>query len=263
MAKLTQKKVEEQIRLLKDIKPNQAWADLLLSQVMGETPMTPAKKAPATFAGIFANAGQVFSKSRMAYAFAALALVLIGGVIGVEKLAAPKTVAVQSAASLNQTAFVSENTANLANQINNFSKAVGDATSQAQQSPKVIAEIQTNASALTKALKAQPANSNNIKEVASSLKTLADVKGSTVSQDPDVQDLYQTVVESQIKDLQGATLTADEQKQLQGAEDSYAQGNYMEALEVLLTITPATASTGTGGNLGATTSPATAPSTKQ
>ena len=75
-----------------------------------------------------------------------------------------------------------------------------------------------------------------IKDIANSLKTLADVPGTDLTVNPDVKDLYKTVVESQIADLQKATLTADRKKTLSDAEDLYMQGKYTEALEMILLI---------------------------
>ena len=76
---------------------------------------------------------------------------------------------------------------------------------------------------------------NTLKEIASSLKTLADVQGTDLSANSDVEDLYQTVVQSQIADLQKTTLTDDQQKTLTQAEDLYGQGKYEQTLELLMT----------------------------
>ena len=75
-----------------------------------------------------------------------------------------------------------------------------------------------------------------LKEIANSLKTLADVPGTDLSENQDVKDLYQTVTQSQIADLQKTTLTDEQKKTLAEIEDLYAQGKYADALEKILLL---------------------------
>ena len=90
--------------------------------------------------------------------------------------------------------------------------------------------------AIINALKDNPTkDSQTIKNIASSLKTLADMPGTDLSANQDVQNLYQTVVESQIADLQKTTLTDDQKNILAQAENLYSQGKYSDALELLMT----------------------------
>jgi len=122
-----------------------------------------------------------------------------------------------------------------------FSKRVNDLAQIAKEGktnniPSVISEISANASQLVKNLKANPiSDPNTIKEIATSLKTLADVLGTDLSTNNDVENLYQTIVESQINDLRKATLTDDQKAELLQVEDLYNQGNYQEALDIILT----------------------------
>ncbi len=75
-----------------------------------------------------------------------------------------------------------------------------------------------------------------VKEVAQSLKALTDITGTDVTIAPEVQDLYETVVASQIQDLKKATLTQGQQDQLTKAEVLYSNQKYQEALEIILLI---------------------------
>ena len=72
------------------------------------------------------------------------------------------------------------------------------------------------------------AKCGTIKNIASSLKTLADVPGTNLTTSPDIENLYQTVVQNQIADLQKTTLTDDQKSALAQAEDLYNQGKYTE-----------------------------------
>ena len=60
--------------------------------------------------------------------------------------------------------------------------------------------------------------------------------GTDMSENPDVKDLYQTVVQSQIADLEKTTLTDDMQKTLVEVKDLYNQGKFVDALEKILLI---------------------------
>ena len=75
-----------------------------------------------------------------------------------------------------------------------------------------------------------------MKDIANSLKTLADVPGTDLSANQDVKDLYQAVVQSQIADLSKMTLTDEQNKALDEAKDLYFQGKYTDALEKILLI---------------------------
>ena len=56
-----------------------------------------------------------------------------------------------------------------------------------------------------------------------------------VASNQDVQDLMQTVVKSEITDLQKTTLTPAQKDTLAKAQILYDQGKYADALELLMT----------------------------
>ena len=103
--------------------------------------------------------------------------------------------------------------------------------------PSAISEVSVNASQLAKSLKGNLVNNpQTLKDIANSLKTLADVPGTDLSENPDIKDLYQAVVQSQIADLEKTTLTDGQSDTLVEAEDLYNQGKYVDALEKILLI---------------------------
>ena len=65
---------------------------------------------------------------------------------------------------------------------------------------------------------------------------MADVPGTDLSENSDVKDLYQTVVQSQIADLEKSTLTDDQANILIEIKSLYDQGKYNDALEKILLI---------------------------
>lgn len=147
---------------------------------------------------VFAN----FFSRKLAYSFAAI-LLLVAGVFGATKLL-PTRIEPQQTASLT-----SQNVAVIKDQIN-----------------VTVKNIVQN-------LKENPVQNPQTMKVLA--KTLADMPGDMTTS-PDVKGLMQTVVESQIIDLEKATLTDEQNETLVEVEDLYGQGKYTEALEKILLI---------------------------
>jgi hypothetical protein len=243
MTKITQEQLIESLKQLKDIKPRQEWASLLKSQILASPAEALAKEGQitaqkASFMNTFSSA---FSPRKIAYSFAAF-LFLIVGLFSFSRFAVPgdtlfstKKVAEQSQAALTGQTAVNQDVVALNNRINDLIQVAKEG--KTGNIPSAINEINANASALTKNLKSNTVNDpQTIKSIASSLKVLADVPGTDLTASQDMKDLYQTVVESQITDLQKATLTDDQKIALTQVEDLYGQGKYAEALEKILLI---------------------------
>src|SRR3989339_1146946 len=232
MAKLTEKKLIEQIKGLKIIKPRQEWASLLKSQILAK---------PAKTVSIMDVISSIFYQRQIAYAFATL-LIMIVGVLGFAQYTVPgdalfpiKKIAEQSQANLTGQTTLNKEIANLSNRVNDLAQVAKDG--RKESIPSVIVEIKANASELAKNLKDNPVQDPvAIKEIATTLKTLASVAGTDLSENQDVKDLYQAVVISQIADLEKATLTEEQKETLAGAKELYDAGKYSQALEELLAI---------------------------
>lgn len=259
--KITQKQLIESLKQLKEIKPRQEWAILLKSQILEEQKITaitvkakkeiPVPVKQETFlrqgygreksVGILDILSSVFFQRKLAYSFA-LALFLIVGIFGFAQYTVPgdllfpiKKVAEQSQAALTGQAGLKHDVATLNSRINDLSKVAKEG--RTDNIPSTIDEIKIDVSQLAKNLKDNPVQDpQTLKDIVISLKTLADVPGTDLSENPDVKDLYQTVAQSQIADLQNITLTDDQQSMLAEAEDLYNQGEYIDALEKILLI---------------------------
>jgi hypothetical protein len=240
MTKITQEQLIDQIKSLKEIKPRQEWAILLKSQILAEKQIQPAVQ-PARFTG-FANIFSfAFAPRKLAYSFAVI-LFLVIGVFGFARYTVPgdllfpvKKITEQSQAALAGQTGVKQDVANLNNRINDLAQVAK--AGRTNSIPSAISEINSNVSQLVKSLKNSPAqDSQTIKDIENSLKTLADVPGTDLTSSQDIKDLYQTVVQSQIADLQKTTLTDEQKTVLTEAEDLYNQGKYTEALEDILLI---------------------------
>ena len=238
MTKITQKKLIESLRQMKEIKPRKEWAVLLKSQILSEQQeITPIQAQSAGFESFFSN----FFEKKMGYAFSAVLLLAIG-IFGLSRYAMPgdtlfsvKKIADQSQASLTGQTQLNQDVATLNSRINDLAQITKEGNTA--NIPPAVSEVSVNVSQLVKNLKNNPKQTpQTIKEIASSLKTLADVPGTDLSNNQDVKDLYQAVVQNQIDDLQKTTLTDDQKKILTTVEDLAKQGKYSEALEKILLI---------------------------
>lgn len=238
MAKITEKQLIESLSQLKEIKPRKEWAVLLKSQILAERKETLVR---AKSVGIMDVLSSVFFQRKLAYSFATLLFIIIG-LIGFAKYTVPgdllfpvRVATEESTAALSGQSGLKQNIVALNNRINDLAQVAREG--KKDNIPSAINEVSANVSALAKNLKNNPTKDpETLKEIASSLKTLADVPGTDLSQNQDVKDLYQTVVQNQISDLQKTTLTDEQQKILTGAEDLYKQGKYADALEQILLI---------------------------
>jgi hypothetical protein len=249
MAKITEKQLIESLKQMKEIKPRKEWASLLRSQILAEKKVEVAEQ-PAQFSG-FKNAfSAMFFQKRMAYSLAAL-LILMAGVFGALKLLPVGETSQKDIASLTgQSALLKQNVEALNNKISNLSAS--------NSSKLAINDIDKNVSDLAKTLKSTSVKDpQTLKEIVSSLKTLADISGdkTDLASDPNVQDLYQTVVQSQIADLQKTTLTSDQKNILSEAQDLYNKGDYSGALEKIWDLSNNSSNVTNSSSLINTTSP--------
>jgi len=263
MTKITQKQLIESLNQLKEIKPRKEWAVLLKSNILAQanTVLVNENKkinvkvekkqvelsAPerATYraksVGIMETLSSVFAPRKLAYAFSVVLLLFIG-IFGFANYTVPgdllfpvKKVAEQSQAALTGHMGLRQDVATLNSRISDLSQVAREG--RTNNIPSAIDEIKMNASQLAKNLKDSPTTDQaTIKEIASSLKVLADVPGTDLSVNPDVISLYQAVVYSQIADLQGTTLTNEQKDILAEAIDLYSQKKYADALEKILLI---------------------------
>lgn len=228
MTKITQKQLIESLQSLKEIKPNKEWVVLLKSTLLeNKVPSRMTGAASAQKVSFMDSFYSLFTQRKLAYSFAAI-LVLAIGIFGFTKLLPSEKTSPQIA-SLSSSSNLMQNVADLNTKISALTKATKD-------SAVAVNDINAKVSALAKSLKNAPViDSKTINEIA---KTLADVPGTdlTASQDPDVTIMYQTVVKSQIADLQKTTLTDDQKITLEEVKQLYLEGKYTDALEKILLI---------------------------
>lgn len=242
MAKITQKQLIAQIKGLKEIKPRQEWAFLLKSQILAEKQSSAESfgETRQVKLGIMDIISSVFFQRKMAYSLATLVFLVVG-VLGFAQYTMPgdllfpiKKLAEQSQANLSGKTILNQDVAKLSSRINDLAQVAK--LGKSNNVPSVISEISANASELAKSLKGGSADSATLKEIATSLKVLANVPGTDLSQSEDVKGLYETVVSGQIADLEKTTLTDEQTEILEKAKDLYKQKKYTDALEQILLI---------------------------
>jgi len=241
MSKITQKKLIEQIKELKNIKPRSEWVVLAKSQIFSEKPVEVIIKNPVRKISIFDVITSINLQKKLAYSFATLTFIFVG-LVGFAQHTMPgdllfpvRRITENSQAALTGQTGLKQNVANLNNRINDL--ALASKEGRKNNIPSAISEINVQVSELTKDLKNSLINDSvAVKEIVVSLKTLADVPGTDLSESPEVKELYKTIAENQIADLEETTLTEEQTETLVEIKDLYEQEKYIDALEKILMI---------------------------
>lgn len=235
MAKITQKQLISSLKQMKEIKPRKEWAVLLKSQILAEKKVEVSNvRQSATFAAIMET---IFSPKKISYSFAVL-LFIVFGVSGFSRYTMPgdllfpvKKMTEQSVATLSGQTKINQNIESLNNRINELVEVAKE--DKVGNIPSAIVEITEAA----KVLKNNPVkDAETVKKIANSLKVLASVPGTDLSETEDVKGLYQSIVETQIEDLSKTSLTEEQEITLIEVQELYREGKYSAALEKILLI---------------------------
>lgn len=245
MAKLTQKKLIGQIKELKEIKPRAEWVILAKSQVfngsLAKEVISNPVRMPSGISNIFDFVKAIKFQKKLAYSFATLAFVMIG-LVGFAQQTVPgdllfsiRKFTENSQASLTGQTGLKKEIAGLNNRINDLAQA--SKQGKKNNIPSAINEVNTKVSALTKTLKESSVKDpETIKEITESLQVLAYLPGTDLTENSEVKELSQTLVEKRIADLEKSTLTEEQKKVLAEVKELYEQEKYVKALEKILLI---------------------------
>ncbi len=243
MTSKTEKQLIEQIIALKEIKPRKEWAVLLKSQILIEKRVEAnvINQPEAKSVGILDILSSIFFQRKLAYSFAVVLLMILGA-FGFAQNTVPgdllfpvKKIAEQSQAALTGHTGIKQNVVFLNNRINDLVQVTREGKDNNVSS--AINEIKANATELVKDLKDNPtSDSQTLKDIAVGLKTLATVSGTDLTNSPGIEDLYQTVVQQQIGELEKVTLTDGQKVTLEEIKNLYDQEKYTDALEEILLI---------------------------
>ena len=247
---MNQKDLIKSLKELKGIKPRSEWAILAKSEIFEGAPEKRIITNPVIKTSVFDTIKLSLIHRKLAYSFATLAFVVVG-LVGFAQYTMPgdllfpvRKIAEQSEAALSGQPGVQQNLVALNHRINDLALAAKEG--KTSNIPSAINEININASELVKNLKDNPSEDpKTVKEILASLEVLASVPGTDLSENQDVKDLYQIIVQNQIADLEKATLTEEQEVSLAEVRDLYEQGKYIEALEKILDSVNSTSQTDT------------------
>jgi len=221
---MEEKDLINSIKQLKNIKPNKEWAVLLKSQILAEKKIFSTPEIKAQSVSFVEVLSSLFFHGKPAHAYAAALLV----VVGVFSFS-------QFTALSDQTEILKQSAVSLSNKINNLAQVTNQGNKDSIS--LAINEVKEKVVQLEKTLKDSPNKDREvIKGIVSSLKTLASVPGTDISKNSEINSLYQTIVESQIADLEKTTLTEEQKITLVEIKDLFNQGKYADALEKILLI---------------------------
>lgn len=223
------------LKELKNVSPRKEWVSLAKTQMFAE--ITPAMQVAqkATFGGILSN---IFSKKQLAYSFAALLVVAVG-LYGMVNF--PITGGING--TQNTAALVLAET-NLKNNVE-LLKATSQNLSEISKAKVKPADISVAVNAvkevaksITQTLKKDPELASKVALEVNNNKTYLDVAGGNASSE--VEDMYKVIVVQMIKDLDGTTLSEDQETELARIKASLKTGNdYTTALRDILLISRA------------------------
>lgn len=228
---ITEKELISKLQDLRQIKPTTEWVSLTRQEIFGRTEMAQNRNA----IGFWQRVESLFIQKKLAYAFAAFMLIF-AGVMGFIKYGDPHN-------NLGTAALVAMDSSTK-NSVEEF-KSVSQNYAQAVKTNKSVSlaatEVKSAAQNLTDAIKKDPTMAKQVALEVNNNKTLLDVSGSGEVKDSS-NDLYKTIDEQMINDLQKSTLTDDQKKTLKYINDLFNQGKYDSALENILLMNAANSS---------------------
>jgi len=240
--------LENTIKQLKEIRPNQEWVSLLKSQILNSVEQNQTIKiaeVPTEKVKIVDIISRIIFQNKLAYATVTTLLFMVVGVFGfvnytmpgdifypvkriVEQTQSQSAVQIAYNRSEDLVKIIKENkTQNLAPAITEYKASISDAVknlsdSLAQNNDKKIMEEIIN-------------DVIKIKENQRNLQVL----GVNVGDEDEVSelvDLLSAIVKNQIADFEDTTLTQEQQKVLAEVKELNEQEKYSEALELILEI---------------------------
>lgn len=227
---MTEKELIGKIRELRQIKPSQDWVSLTKSQILGKD----------------INQHRVLvNLFRPAYAGLIVVFVLLG-LFGFAQKSLPGDLLypIKKITEKSQAIFVSEeerpklNLELVNKRLEELSKIAEK--NEVKKLAPAISEFQANVSEAAKSL--TKTKKLNVEKIVAQTKKLEENKkkvealGVVIGETEELDNALAQLVESQIKDLEGRTLTERQQSLLVEAKEDFEDGNYNQALEKILLL---------------------------
>ena len=241
------KELENTIKQLKEIKPNQEWVSLLKSQILNpaeQKQVIEVVEMPEKKVGIIDIISGMIFQNKFAYATATLVFMVVG-VFGFVNYTIPGDMFYPVKKIVEQTQ--SQTTLQIAyNRSEDLVKVVKE--NKIQNITPAITEFKASISDAVKNLTNSLSNDNSKDSVVAVLEEVKKIQknqkeletlGISISGTEEMSELDSVmaiIVEDQIADLELATLTEDQEQVLIDAKDLFEQKMYSESLEKILEI---------------------------
>jgi hypothetical protein len=219
---VTDKELISKLQELKQIKPRKDWVFSVKMSILEnniERKMTLEPVQTWTFSNVLG----LIKKRRFAYAFAVF-LFIFAGVFGVLKYGFPQNVNVNQVAVLSSTDLLNENTlksnvADFKTKSQNLAMVAKDNLGDTKVALNAMKDAAKN---LTQTIQKDPKLAKTVALDVNNNKSLLDVPGGNDA--VEVTDVYKTIDEQLIKDLEGVTLTQDQKEEFSRIKDVYSKG---------------------------------------
>lgn len=214
---MTEQELISKLQGLKQIKPNAQWVSLSKNNIFIAKPEVLKPASQWNFSNIL---GLMFQK-KLAYAFAVLLFAVVGiaGVLQIPGLNGSKVASEKSTAAL-----IAQNT--LKNNVEEFkvkSQILADVVKSNYQNPDMAKkDVKDVAGKITIELQKNPELAKVVALDINNNKTLLDIPGGNDA--VEVTDIYKTIDEQLIADLEKVTLTEDQQKEFARIKKAYDDG---------------------------------------
>ncbi|MBM3206286.1 MAG: hypothetical protein FJZ43_01555 [Candidatus Staskawiczbacteria bacterium] len=231
---MTEKELILKIQLLKEIKPRENWAVFAKSKIFssGNASTVPAR---TNYISALLNVMRIGFNMRIAYSMAVLLIVMsVGTLFFMNGSFSGNDVNVAKNSSASLIAIKDS-----VEQFKEKSKNLSEAVRMSPENTSVaIKEIKDVANDLTIAIQKDPKLAKEVALDINNNKTYLDISDAGDLKEAS-NDLYKTIVEQMIKDLEKTSLTNSQEESLLVIKESYNEQNYTSALESILLLNSA------------------------
>ncbi len=226
---MTEQELISKLQALKQINPRTEWVVLAKTEILSNNVMAKKEIVSPGYQWNFSNILGLFYQRKFAYALASFLFIAVGA-FGFVKY-------VMVDHSNTNVALQSQNLVTMKDSVKVFKIKSQNLSDIAKSSPKDISfavkEVKAAAKELTDAIKKDPQLAKNVALEVNNNKTYLDIPGGNDA--VEVTDVYKTIDDQLIKDLEKVTLTSAQEKEFFRIKNAYdKEGDYSTTLRDIL-----------------------------
>ena len=225
---MTEEQLIYQLKELNKIKPNKTWVVLAKMNILGSEISARREVLQPTYKFNASNIFGFIFQRKLAYAFAMLFFVFLGG-LGFVYFPKQDGQVAMSPAAISAVKGDVEMLKTKSRALSQIAVNNPGDISHAVQEVKVVAKT------ITKSIKKDPGLAKEVALEINNNKTYLTVTGEDESKET-LTELYKTIAEQLIKDLEDVSLTEDQKKSLERIKNLYDQEKFTDALEGALLL---------------------------